>query len=231
MRDRLGEMKYGYMSEEEDRFQMGPVGVDPFLSEVEELKGLINKIADDLMYTKRIHSELSTQLSSPDSKRRELDSLRKNVSTTSMRVNTGIERLKGRMTSKAGQTAGHQTRKTQMTALVNKFNSLMEAYNEEQELFKKKSKDKFSRLLKINGVDKSDQDIQDMIESDDPNVFSNDPLVHKVRSRDSLNEIEQFYHDILDVEKDIWGFQEIFRDLAILIDEQDDNIDNIEARF
>ena len=231
LRDKLGDMKYGHVSEDGDRYQMGTVGVDPFLSEVEELKGLINKVEDDLMYMKRIHSELLTRAISPDSQRRELDTLRKNVSTTSIRVNTGIERLKGRVTSEAGQTAEHRIRKAQMAALVKKFHSVMEAYNEEQELFKKKSKDKISRQLKILGKNKSDQEIQDMIESHDPNVFSNELLTQKLQSRDALNEIEQRHHDILDLEKDILELQEIFRDLAILIDEQGDVIDNIEANI
>ena len=231
LRNKLEDLRYGQLPEDGALLPMGTVGIDPFLSEVEEMKGHLNKIEDDLMYMKRIHSELLTRAISPESQRRELDSLRKNVSTASIRVNSGIERLKGRVTSEAGQTAEHRIRKAQMAALVKKFHSVMEAYNEEQELFKKKSKEKISRQLRILGKNKTDQEIQEMIDSQDPNVFSNELMTQKLQSRDALNEIEQRHHDILDLEKDILELQEIFRDLAILIDEQGDAIDNIEAHM
>ena len=231
LRDKLGEMRYGQMSEDGDRYQMGAVGVDPFLSEVEELKGWINQVEEDLLFMRQIHSELLTRAISPDSQRKSLEEKRKNVSALSIRVHAGIERLKGRVTSEAGQTAEHRIRKAQLAALVKKFHSAMEAFNEEQEMFKKKSKDKISRQLKILGKNKSDQEIQDMIESHDPNVFSNEVMTQKMLSRDALNEIEQRHHDILELEKDILELQEIFRDLAILVDEQGDVIDNIEAHM
>ena len=227
LRNRLEDLKYGELGNEGERISMGTV--DPFLSEVQDLKDLINKIEDDLVYMKKIHSELLTRAISPESQRKELDTLRKNISTSSIRINSGIERLKGRVTSEAGQTAEHRIRKAQLAALVKKFHAAMEAYNEEQEVFKKKSKEKISRQLKILGKNKSDQEIQDMIESQDPNVFSNELMTQKLQSREAIHEIEQRHQDILDLEKDITELQEIFRDLAILIDEQGDVIDNIEA--
>ena len=229
MRDKLGQLKYGQVSEDGERLAMGGVGVDPFLSEVEELKGLINKIEQDVLLMKKIHSELLTRAISPESQRSELESLRKNISGTSISVNSGVERLKGRVTSEAGQTAEHRIRKAQMAALVKRFHAVMETYNDEQELFKKKSREKISRQLKILGKNKTDHEIQEMIDSQDPNVFSNELMTQKLQSREALNEIEQRHHDILDLEKDIMELQEIFRDLAILIDEQGDVVDNIEA--
>ncbi|KAI6653319.1 syntaxin [Oopsacas minuta] len=229
IRDKLGQLNYGGLENEGERISMAGVGVDPFVSEVDDMKVLVNTIEKDIMTMKTIHSELLSRAISPDSQRRELDALRRNISSASLRVNSGIERLKGRVTSEAGQSAEHRIRKAQMAALVKKFHAAMETYNEEQEYFKKKSKEKIYRHLKILGKNKTEQEIEAMIESEDPNVFSNDIMAQKLQSRETLNEIEQRHNDILDLEKDIMELQEIFRDLAILIDEQGDVIDNIEA--
>lgn len=228
LRSRLDELRYGGINDDSGEVAMGNVGVDPFLSEIEEIKNSINQVEEKVELMKTIHGEMLTRAVSPEHQRQELEQLRNFVSTTSISIHKTIERLKTRISKEPTQTAEHRIHKAQHSALVKKFHAVMESYNNEQENFKGKSKDKISRQLKILGKEKTQEEITEMIERGDPNVFTNDLIGKQVRSREALSEIQQRHQDILNLEKDINELQEIFRDLAMLIEEQGDTIDNIE---
>ncbi|XDC83865.1 hypothetical protein R6Z07F_015038 [Ovis aries] len=119
-------------------------------------------------------------------------------------------------------------RRTQHSVLSRKFVEVMTEFNEAQTLFRERSKGRIQRQLEITGKTTTDDELEEMLESGNPSIFTSDIISDSQITRQALNEIESRHKDIMKLETSIRELHEMFMDMAMFVETQGEMINNIE---
>ncbi|KAL7062691.1 hypothetical protein AAHC03_01069 [Spirometra sp. Aus1] len=116
----------------------------------------------------------------------------------------------------------------QCSALLKRFINVMGAYNQCQLEYRDKCKGRIKLQLQIAGTPVSDDKVEEMLDSTNPSVFTEALMEQTEAAKRSLVEIEARHADILKLERSIEEMRDLFSEIALLVDQQGDLIDNIE---
>nr|CDS34048.1 syntaxin [Hymenolepis microstoma] len=244
-RDRLAEVKARYHRVNGDVGSAEPVEnveiLNTFLENINSTSKLVDEIAENVEQIKacqlRMLSNPTTDtgmepfsnfLFLETSKR--LDDHMRNVKNLSLRIGKELKSLEesaksDRLLSNSGLD---RINAYQHSALLKRFQSIMEQYNHSQLEYREKCKSRIKLQLKVAGVDFDDNKVEDMLESTNPCVFTDAVMEQTTAAKKSLMEIEARHADILKLEKSIEEMKEMFTQIALLVEQQGDLIDNIE---
>ncbi|CAN2389021.1 exocytic insertion of neurotransmitter receptor to postsynaptic membrane [Pristimantis euphronides] len=104
----------------------------------------------------------------------------------------------------------------------------MTKYNEAQVDFRERSKGRIQRQLEITGKSTTDAELEEMLESGNPNIFTSGIINDSQISRQALSEIESRHRDIVRLESSLKELHDMFLDIAMLVENQGEVTDNIE---
>lgn len=119
--------------------------------------------------------------------------------------------------------------RSQYVSLTAAFHEAMSEYNEAEMAQRENCKTRIQRQAEIMGKEVSREQIDEMIETGKWNVFSDNLLLEGRTARSALNEIESRHKELLELEGRIREIQELFFQMALLVEEQGCMLDNIEA--
>ncbi|XP_045152710.1 syntaxin-2 isoform X6 [Echinops telfairi] len=91
----------------------------------------------------------------------------------------------------------------------------------------KKTANKVRAKLK-SGKTMTDDELEEMLESGNPSIFTSDIISDSQITRQALNEIESRHKDIMKLETSIRELHEMFMDMAMFVETQGEMINNIE---
>ncbi|NXF29014.1 STX2 protein, partial [Nyctibius bracteatus] len=202
--------------------------MDDFFQQVEELRNNIAKIAQNVEEVKKQHSII---LSAPNPEGSEFHFFRFHVCVA--RYSERILFVSIEQSFNQGENANRTSvdlriRKTQHSVLAHKFVEVMTEYNETQTLFRERSKGRIQRQLEITGKTTTDEELEEMLESGNPSIFTSDIISDSQITRQALNEIESRHKDIMKLESSIRELHEMFMDMAMFVETQGEMINNIE---
>ncbi|CAF0852386.1 unnamed protein product [Rotaria sordida] len=112
--------------------------------------------------------------------------------------------------------------------LTQKFCDVMNNYNQVQVAYRQKCKERIQRQLEITGRSVTDGEVEEMLESGNPAVFTQGIMVETAQAKQSLADIEARHGDIMKLEKSIKELHDMFIDMAALVQTQGEMIDRIE---
>lgn len=115
---------------------------------------------------------------------------------------------------------------TQYQCLSNALRGVMYSYNNTEMNHRQACKRQIQRQLEVVGREVSDGDLEDMMESGELNVFSVQGEGKTARS--ALQQIESRHKELQDLERRIQAVQELFLDVAMLVEGQGASIENIQ---
>ncbi|KAF7669166.1 hypothetical protein LDENG_00236040 [Lucifuga dentata] len=232
MKDRLSELSGNRTPAEEDVVTVDRDGfMESFFRRVEEVRGLIYKISYQVEEVRKIHSMI---LSAPHPDGKTKDKL--NTLTNDIRGNANVVRTKLKSMHQNmpkddvanRSSVDFRIQKTQHTVLSRKFVEVMTQYNETQVSFRERSKGRIQRQLEITGRKTTNEELEGMLESGNPSIFTSDIISDSHITRQALNEIESRHQDIIRMETSIRELHAMFMDLAMLVETQGDMVNNIE---
>ncbi|OCT70313.1 hypothetical protein XELAEV_18037237mg [Xenopus laevis] len=203
MKDRLEQLKATRDTDDQDEVDISidnPAFMDDFFSQIEEIRHNIDKIAECVNETKRLHSVI---LSAPLPEQKTKDELEN-------------------LTLEIKKTANNHS------VLSRKFVDVMTKYNEAQVDFREKSKGRIQRQLEITGKSTTDEELEEMLESGNPSIFTSGIINDSQISRQALSEIESRHRDIVQLESSLKELHDMFMDIAMLVENQGESLDNIE---
>lgn len=119
--------------------------------------------------------------------------------------------------------------RSQYVSLTSAFHEAMSEYNEAEMAQRENCKTRIQRQAEIMGKEVTREQIDEMIETGKWNVFSDNLLLEGKSAKSALNEIENRHKELLELEGRIRDIQELFFQMAILVEEQGSMLDNIEA--
>uniref|UniRef100_A0A8D0HD05 Syntaxin 2 n=1 Tax=Sphenodon punctatus TaxID=8508 RepID=A0A8D0HD05_SPHPU len=118
-------------------------------------------------------------------------------------------------------------RKSQHSVLSCKFGEVMTEYSVTQTRFRERCKGQIKRQLEI-GKTTTDDELEEMLESGNPSIFTSNIISDSQITKQALNEIESRHKDIMKLESSIRELHDMFIDMAMFVETQGEMIDNIE---
>ncbi|NXP78498.1 STX1A protein, partial [Ramphastos sulfuratus] len=224
------------VSVDRDRF------MDEFFEQVEEIRGFIDKISENVEEVKRKHSAI---LASPNPDESESPPISWHPGAwlhwpgplrgwKSMKIinvllpQPGIEQSIEQEEGLNRSSADLRIRKTQHSTLSRKFVEVMSEYNATQTDYRERCKGRIQRQLEITGRTTTSEELEDMLESGNPAIFSSGIIMDSNITKQALNEIETRHSEIIKLENSIRELHDMFMDMAMLVESQGEMIDRIE---
>ncbi|NWS83697.1 STX2 protein, partial [Toxostoma redivivum] len=213
--------------------------MDDFFQQVEEIRNNIAKIAQNVEEVKKQHSIILSAPNPEGRTKEELEELNEEIKKIANKIRARLKAIE--QSFDQGDNANRTSvdlriRKTQHSVLAHKFVEVMTEYNETQTLFRERSKGRIQRQLEITGKTTTDEELEEMLESGNPSIFTSDVCVcvsvqiisDSQITRQALNEIESRHKDIMKLESSIRELHEMFMDMAMFVETQGEMINNIE---
>ncbi|XP_070573110.1 syntaxin-1A-like isoform X1 [Ptychodera flava] len=204
-----------------------------FFQEVEETRGSIDSIRECLDKLKKTYSAL---LAAPQPKKEdkaEVDRLVKEVKKHASKVRSKLKDIQksieeDKMQQNLKSPADFRIRKNQYGSLHHDFLQAMTEYSNAQLEYREKCKDRIQRQLQITGQSTTEEEIENMLESGSSAVFTSSIITETQQAKQALGDIEARYDELIKLEQSIKELHDMFVDLATLVEEQGEMVNNVE---
>ncbi|XP_048838422.1 syntaxin-1A-like isoform X4 [Brienomyrus brachyistius] len=232
MKDRTQELRMGKESEEEDdvAVSMEHRFMDEFFEQVEEIRGFIDTLSEKVEEVKRKHSAILASPNPDEKTKAELEELMTDIKKLANKVRSKLKSIEQTIEQQeAGtRTADLRIRKTQHSTLSRKFVEVMSEYNATQSDYRERCKGRIQRQLEITGRNTTNEELESMLESDNPAIFTSGIIMDSSITQQAMSEIETRHNEIIKLENSIRELHDMFVDMAMLVESQGELVDNIE---
>eukprot|EP00076_Gallus_gallus_P027912 XP_015151383.2 syntaxin-1A [Gallus gallus] len=234
MKDRTGELRAAKDSDDDDEVTVSVDRdrfMDEFFEQVEEIRGFIDKISENVEEVKRKHSAILASPNPDEKTKEELEELMSDIKKTANKVRSKLKSIEQSIEQEEGlnrSSADLRIRKTQHSTLSRKFVEVMSEYNATQTDYRERCKGRIQRQLEITGRTTTSEELEDMLESGNPAIFSSGIIMDSNITKQALNEIETRHSEIIKLENSIRELHDMFMDMAMLVESQGEMIDRIE---
>ncbi|XP_005396825.1 PREDICTED: syntaxin-1A isoform X2 [Chinchilla lanigera] len=229
MKDRTQELRTAKDSDDDDDVTV-PVDRDRFMDEffeqVEEIRGFIDKIAENVEEVKRKHSAILASPNPDEKTKEELEELMSDIKKTANKVRSKLKSIEQSIEQEEGlnrSSADLRIRKTQHSTLSRKFVEVMSEYNATQSDYRERCKGRIQRQLEITGRTTTSEELEDMLESGNPAIFASGIIMDSSISKQALSEIETRHSEIIKLENSIRELHDMFMDMAMLVESQENH--------
>ncbi|KAJ8371883.1 hypothetical protein AAFF_G00299210 [Aldrovandia affinis] len=233
MKDRLEQLKATCDTDDPDEVEIAVDNLafmDEFFSQIEEIRTCIDKIDEDVVEVKKLYSIILSAPTSDQKTQDELEAMTLDIKRLANNARNKLKSIERNLeTNEERVSADMRIRKSQHAVLSRKFVDVMTKYNEAQVDFRERSKGRIQRQLEITGKATTDEELEEMLESGNAAVFTAG-IVDSGISKQALSEIEARHKDIVRLESSIKELHDMFVDIAMLVENQGDIVDNIESQ-
>ena len=226
-RDRLAALRACQEQDEFTSIEMhdigacNPSGIEEFYKEVEELLANIDKLTENVEDVRKTHSIILSTPQIDDQVKVHLESVMADITSDANKVKAKLKQM-GQKTELIGQqdplSAEHRIRSTQHQMLTRKFIEVMTDYQLTQADYRDRCKARIQRQLEITGRVTTDDEMEEMIESGNPAIFTRGIIMETQQAKQTLAEIHARHSDIMKLEKCIRDLRDLFVDLATLVE-------------
>ena len=123
----------------------------------------------------------------------------------------------------------YRMKQSQVSSLFRVFQEVMNEYNSTQMTHRGSCKRRIMRQIELTGTKKTDEEVEEMIETGNLTVFANTQLVLDTdQAKDILKAVESRHEDIIRLERSIAELSILFSEMAMIVQQQGEMIDNIE---
>eukprot|EP00477_Mikrocytos_mackini_P001057 GAHX01001135.1.p1 GENE.GAHX01001135.1~~GAHX01001135.1.p1 ORF type:complete len:308 (+),score=69.64 GAHX01001135.1:34-957(+) len=218
--------------------------VDEALTEqINEFTSYVKEIIEKIEQQKKHMSVLYRRSSKEKSKEAygnittSLDEIVSQVSVLSSGARKRIEEFKGKSSEIKNNKnlklddANRKVISDLISIYSDKLNDSVFSFTQESETLKKEIEGKLVNQAKIISNDFSDQQINDLIKSNDPAQYMRASVLVNQEVENRIGEIERTHEEIIKIEKGIAHVKSLFETLKFLVDQHQDVIDNIECNI
>ncbi|XP_063722054.1 syntaxin-like isoform X2 [Symsagittifera roscoffensis] len=238
MKDRLSALKAnGGEDDDNDDVALPMDGnskfMEDFFSEVDKILQSIDSIQSKVQKVKDLHDRMLASPQAEEQDKNELENLMNEIKSSANRVRKSLKTMESNIEKSEAQdreksSADLRIRKTQHSTLSRKFIEVMSDYNKTQNDYREGCKNRIQRQLEITGKKTTSDELEQMLDSDNPNVFSQQIVMDDQQAKQALDDVQQRHQEILKLENSIKELHDMFMDMAMLVESQGEMIDRIE---
>uniref|UniRef100_A0A8C1YLL8 Syntaxin-1A n=1 Tax=Cyprinus carpio TaxID=7962 RepID=A0A8C1YLL8_CYPCA len=208
--------------------------MDEFFEQVEEIKGFIDSLAEKVEEVKINHSAILASPNPDEKTKADLEELMTDIKKLANKVRSKLKNIQQTIEQEEAlnhsknPSADLRIRKTQHLTLSRKFVEVMTEYNATQSDYRERCKGRIQRQLEITGRNTTNEELESMLESNNPSIFTSGIIMDCNISEQAMNEIETRHSEIIKLENSIRELHDMFMDMAMLVESQGDMVDRIE---
>lgn len=203
-----------------------------FFNHIDSLRTNIDTISERVDEVKRLHSTILAAPQADDRTKEELEDKMADIKKLANDVRQKLKKMEQdqeQLQASSNHTQAQlRIEKSQLFVLTQKFRDVMNDYNQVQLGYRQKCKERIQRQLEITGRSVTEGEVEEMLESGNPAVFTQGIMVETAQAKQSLADIEARHGDIMKLEKSIRELHDMFIDMAALVQTQGEMIDRIE---
>jgi len=151
-------------------------------------------------------------------------------------MSAASQTLKRRIKSlekQGGSGRDGQIRKQQTSLVKTKFVESIQAYQAIEQQYRTKSKQRMERQFKIVKPDASPEEVRAVVNGEQNGQIFSQALLSSNRygeSRAAYREVQERHEDIKRIEHTLGELAQLFNDMSVLVEQQDETINTIEAQ-
>jgi len=237
VKDRLAALRAA-QDDDDDEVQVNmdtTVFMEEFFKQVDDIRDNVSSIHKFVNEVKKLHSTILAAPTTDDKVKDELEERMAEIKKTAQKVRQKLKVMESHIeqeeSDSSRQSADLRIRKTQHSTLSRKFIEVMNDYNNAQIDYRERCKARIQRQLEITGKKTDEDEIERMLESGNPQIFTEGILIETKIAKQTLADIEARHKDILKLEQSIKELHDMFMDMAMLVESQGEMIDNVESNM
>jgi len=207
-----------------------------FFEEVEEIKDAMARITENVATMKGLYSKLLTATSTEDAQelRKEVGEVRAATDKIAQQMRVKMKKMRKENDdfeqSHDNDPSLVKIRSNMHGSLVRKFLDLMQEYQAMLTKYDKKFRDKAYKEVQLVAPEASPEEIDEVLESGGEAIFQKHIMEDRkhAKAKQTLDYLKEKHNDLLALEKSITELNQLFMDMAILVETQGDLIDQIE---
>mmetsp|Transcript_21125 Transcript_21125/g.50171 ORF Transcript_21125/g.50171 Transcript_21125/m.50171 type:complete len:366 (+) Transcript_21125:162-1259(+) len=207
-----------------------------FFDKVGQVKRNMDQMKRNMGTIEKTHGQALSSVSRDAANKRqeELDDLMDQTSTCMKSVKELLKQM-DEEGKKHDKKVGHQDSETRIrnnmhSTLTKKFVQHVKEYQEMQTKYKNKYRERVGRQLKVVKPDATQDEIDELMDSGQQNVFSQQLLAERSTqaAKNALADIQDKHKDILRLEQSIVELHQLFVDMSVLVQQQGEMLDDIQ---
>eukprot|EP00121_Abeoforma_whisleri_P009507 Awhi_evm1s8743 len=200
--------------------------VQTFLSETDRIQGLINQIRSDTEKISEKHGQKLAAVSETQGNKnnQEIDDLNSDLTSCANKVRASLKKMDKELKSDTAnkQSATYRMQCQQSAKISRDFFNAMTDYNDVQK--------RVQRQYRIVKPDVTDEEIDAALDSEaGDSIFAQQILSpgHQ-EAKKALEEIKDRHEEIIKLEKSLRELNQLFQEIALLVEQQGEMLDHIE---
>uniref|UniRef100_H3DPQ5 Syntaxin 11 n=1 Tax=Tetraodon nigroviridis TaxID=99883 RepID=H3DPQ5_TETNG len=189
--------------------------LEAVLQEAQQVRLEIQAIQNDVGELRDVNYQSLNETSFPAVTKRDSNSIGKEIKVRGEAVLRRLRVMDGRR-EELGQ---HRS-------LSSALRQVMSGYRDAEMSHREACKQQIRRQMEVVGEEVTAEDLEEMLEGGGWKVFC--PRLEGRTARSALLQIEGRHQELLELEQRIRGIQELFLDVAVLVEQQGAGVDNIE---
>ncbi|XP_074517092.1 syntaxin-11-like [Sebastes fasciatus] len=205
--------------------------LDGVLQEAQQIRLEIQQIQNDISELKDVNYQALYKTSCPIATKRDSNAVGADIKRRGESVLHRLHvmsALSGELEDQRGSSdPTARIAQTQYQCLSRALREVMFSYNDTEMSHREACKRQIQRQMEVVGREVGEKELEEMMESGELNVFSSVQVEGKT-ARSAYLQLECRHKELQELEKRIEGIQELFLDVAVLIDEQGVAVENIQ---
>lgn len=202
--------------------------VTAFYDEISAIQDSIAQFNNNVQRISDLHSRSLNTMDdqAAEKNNQQLDSLVEETSSMSNQIKTRIKNL----VQKSGGRDGN-AKKQQIGAVKQRFIEAIQNYQNVERQYRTKYKQRMERQFKIVKPDATPEEIRAVVNDEQGGQVFSQALMSSTSygaSRAAYREVQERHEDIKRIERTLTELAQLFNDMSILVDQQDELINNIQ---
>ena len=207
--------------------------LEDFFAQVTEIQQSLADLKTKIQEIKKKHGTILAAPQPDEQVKEELEQLVNEIQGMMNQVKLKLKKIdkhiKEQEELNRGGFADIRMKKCQHSTLSRELCDIMSEYDTIQSNYKESCKNRIRRQLQIVNPNMVEDDaFEEMIESDNPAIFTQGIITETQQAKNSLREIEARHNDIIKLEESIRELHSLFTDVAHFVASQGEMIDRIE---
>jgi len=230
-------------AQQDDRYEMSDVrdsttelapsgdSMSAFYTEISSLQESIRQFNDNVARIGDLHSRSLNNMddSAAQQNAAQLEDLVEDTSALSATLKRRIKDLE----RQGGSGRDGQIRKQQTALVKSKFVEAIQSYQTVEQQYRSKYKQRIERQYKIVKPEATPEEIRAVVNDEENGQIFSQALLNSKRygeSRAAYREVQERHEDIKRIEKTLGELAQLFNDMSVLVEQQDETITAIEAQ-
>ncbi|KAI6095984.1 t-SNARE [Pisolithus sp. B1] len=208
----------------------GGDNMNAFYSEISSIQDSLKTFSLDVSRIDELHSR-SLNNTDDAAQQRVSSELERLVDQTS-ELSTQLKRRIQTLEKQGGSGRDGQIRKQQTAFVKSKFVDAIQKYQQMEQQHRQKYKQRIERQVRIVKPDATPEEIRAAVDDESGGQVFSQALMNSNRygeSRAAYREVQARHQDIIRIEKTIAELAQLFNDMSVLVEQQDETINAIQT--